>query len=300
MFTVIAQIINFIILVLLLRHFLYKRIVDVMDQREKNIAERIEEAEKKKEEAEEEAETYQKKRKELDDREKDLIGRAEKEAEDRRKELIQKAREDVDRTQDRWRESLQRQKESFLHDLRRQAGEQVFHVARKALKDLADEELEKYIVESFCRRLRDLGKKKKEEINESLEGVDHEAVVLSRFQMTKKFQQKVEKAIKESGGEDARVKFKTSEDLIGGIELEIGDRKVAWGIDSYLADLEEDMSEAFEQRISREEMEEKKEKEKASEKEKKEKIEKEKGAEEQEGRKQKKGGDENKDKKKQG
>jgi F-type H+-transporting ATPase subunit b len=175
----------------------------------------------------------------------------------------------VDRTQGRWRESLQRQKESFLHDLRRRAGEQVFHVARKVLKDLADEELEKYIVESFCRRLRDLGKKKKEEINESLEGVDHEAVVLSRFQMPKKFQQKVEKAIKESGGEDARVKFKTSEDLIGGIELEIGDRKVAWGIDTYLAELEEDMSEAFEQKMAEEKTEEKEHREESSKKEEK-------------------------------
>ena len=269
MFTVIAQIINFIILVLLLRHFLYKRIVDVMDQREKNIAERFEEAEKKKEEAEEEAETYQKKRKELDDREKDLIGRAEKEAEDKKKEMIQKAREDVDRTQERWRESLQRQKESFLRDLRRRAGEQVFHVARKALKDLADEELDKYIVEAFCSRLRNLSRKEKEEIKESLESVDQEAAVLSRFQMPKKLQQKVEKAIKESGGGDVRVKFKISEDLIGGIELEIGDRKVAWGIDTYLSDLEEYMSEAFEQKIAEEKTEENGEGEESSKKEEK-------------------------------
>jgi F-type H+-transporting ATPase subunit b len=250
LFTFIAQIVNFIILVLLLRHFLYKRIVRVMDEREKNIASRIEEAKTKKKEAEEEAKSFQKKRQELEEKETGLISQAEREAEDRRKELIQEAREDVDRTQKRWQESLQRQKEMFLHDLRRCVGEQVFEMARRALKDLADEELEKHILETFLHRLQDLGEKKKEEIKKSLEQSSQEAVVLSRFKIPETLHQKAEKYVKEIGGRDTRVKFKTSEDLIGGIELEVGDRKIAWGIDSYLSDLEETVSEAVAQRIS--------------------------------------------------
>lgn len=297
-FTVFAQIVNFVILVLLLRHFLYKRIVRVMDQREKNIAERIEEAEKKKEEAEKDAESYQNKRKELEDKKKDLISRAEKEAEDRKKELVQKAREDVDRTQKRWRESLQQQKETFLHDLRRRTGEQIFHMARKTLKDLADVELEKYIVEAFLKRLQDLGKKEKSQIKESLQGAHQPALVFSRFQMPEKLQQKIEKTIREGGGKDVQVKFKTSEDLIGGIELEIGDSKLSWGIDIYLGDLEEEMSEAFEQRISEEKTEGKEKGEKPSEKGGKQERENEKGSKKQKRRNQKKGKEKDRHKKK--
>lgn len=278
LFTFFAQIVNFIILVLLLRHFLYKRIVRVMDEREKSIAGRIEDAEKKKSEAEEEAESYQNKRKELEEKEKDLISRAEKEAEDRKRELIQKAREEVDQTQEHWRESLERQKETFLHDLRRRAGEQFFEMAKRALKDLADETLERHIVEVFLRRLHDLGDEERQVIKNSLEQSNLEAVVLSRFNIPKELQQKAERTVKEIGGKETRVKFKTSEDLICGVELEVQDRKISWGIDSYLGDIEEKMSEAFDQRISDEEGEEeekKKEKERGKGK-KKETIEEEK------------------------
>lgn len=54
-FTVVAQIINFLILVFLLKHFLYGRIINAMDQREARITSRLEEAETQRKEAENEA-----------------------------------------------------------------------------------------------------------------------------------------------------------------------------------------------------------------------------------------------------
>ncbi len=53
-FTVIAQIIDFLILVFLLKHFLYGRIINAMDQRAR-ITARLDEAEAQKKEAENEA-----------------------------------------------------------------------------------------------------------------------------------------------------------------------------------------------------------------------------------------------------
>ncbi len=247
-FTFIAQIINFIILVLLLRHFLYKRIVKVMDERENRIANRIEEADMKKKEAEEEMESYQEKRKEMQEKQEDLISQAKNEAENKKKELIQKAREEVNQTQKHWQESLQRQKEIFLQELRRRAGEQVFDTARKALKDLADEQLERHICNAFLRRIQNLEGKEREQIKQSLEQSKQEATIVSRFKIPQDLQQKAEKALKDISGKSAHLKFKTSEDLIGGVELEIRDRKIAWEIESYLSELEDNMSEALDQR----------------------------------------------------
>jgi F-type H+-transporting ATPase subunit b len=50
-FTVIAQIINFLILVYLLKRFLYKPILNAIDEREKRIASQLEDAAKQKAEA---------------------------------------------------------------------------------------------------------------------------------------------------------------------------------------------------------------------------------------------------------
>jgi len=57
-FTIFAQIINFLVLVLLLKHFLYGRIIKAMDEREKRIESQLQEAAKKKKEADEEADSY--------------------------------------------------------------------------------------------------------------------------------------------------------------------------------------------------------------------------------------------------
>ena len=57
-FTVIAQIVNFLILVFLLKYFLYDRIVKAMDEREQRIQLRLKEAEEKKQEADQEARSY--------------------------------------------------------------------------------------------------------------------------------------------------------------------------------------------------------------------------------------------------
>ena len=60
-FTVIAQIVNFLILVVLLKYLLYNRIVRAMDERESKIQSRLKEAEEKEEAAEREAESFRQK-----------------------------------------------------------------------------------------------------------------------------------------------------------------------------------------------------------------------------------------------
>ena len=58
-FTVIAQIINFLVLLLLLRRFLYKPILNAMEERERKVAERLESARQERVRAEEERARYE-------------------------------------------------------------------------------------------------------------------------------------------------------------------------------------------------------------------------------------------------
>ena len=73
-FTVIAQIINFLILVWLLKKFLYKPVLDAIDAREKKIVSRLEDAKTKKEEAKKEQDEFNEKNKQFDEQKKELIG----------------------------------------------------------------------------------------------------------------------------------------------------------------------------------------------------------------------------------
>ena len=59
-FTVIAQVINFLILVWLLKKFLYKPILNAIDEREKKIADKIKDADAQKALAHKEEENFKK------------------------------------------------------------------------------------------------------------------------------------------------------------------------------------------------------------------------------------------------
>ena len=91
-FTVIAQIVNFLILVGLLKYFLYGRILRAMDQREDRIASRLTEAEQREQEAEDERRHYQARQKDLEEKQSDILAEAREKAEAERKRLLDEAR----------------------------------------------------------------------------------------------------------------------------------------------------------------------------------------------------------------
>jgi len=150
------------VLVLLLRHFLYRRVVRAMDERETRIDSRLKEAQERKKEAEQEAESYRKKNQELLDRDEELLAKAREEADIWRKKLEENARIEVEENKARWYEAVERQKEAFLIDLRRRAGEQTYIIVRRVLKDLANDDLERQIINTFIKLLANLEDDEKE------------------------------------------------------------------------------------------------------------------------------------------
>jgi F-type H+-transporting ATPase subunit b len=246
-FTVIAQIVNFLVLVFLLKHFLYGRIINAMNQREENIASRLEEAEKRKKEAEQEAEIYRKKNQEWDEKREEMLSRAEEEAGARRKGLIEKAREEVDQMKARWHEAIQREKNSFLQDLRQRAGRQIYAIARRALKDLANADLEERIIDVFIDRIRDLDENSRKGIVRSIKKADKNVIINSAFELPQSIQQRITEAIRAPLGDGIEVKFQTSPDMILGLELKAHGYKIAWSLDNYFESLESEIREALEE-----------------------------------------------------
>src|ERR1700723_3816370 len=95
-FTVIAQAINFLILVWLLKRFLYKPILHAIDEREKGIAMQLAQAEIKKSEAQQERDDFQHKNEAFDQERAVLLKHATDEAKGERHRLLDEARKDAD------------------------------------------------------------------------------------------------------------------------------------------------------------------------------------------------------------
>lgn len=142
-FTMIAQLINFVVLVVALRHFLYKPVIDAMDERENKIAQRLTDADEREHEAEAAAESYRRRQVEIDDRRDELLENAGHDAAERRTELIEQAREDVEDRRNRWLQGLRREREDLDRELQRRVGAEVLVVGRRALVALADADIER-------------------------------------------------------------------------------------------------------------------------------------------------------------
>jgi len=246
-FTLIAQLINFLILVLLLKRFLYGPIIKAMDAREQSIASLLAEAEEKQQQAQEEARAYRERRSELESQRQQTLERAAEEAEARRKELTQKAREEVGEVQTRWREAIEREKSVFLSDLRRRAGRQVCEIASRALEDLADRRLQQHVVEVFLTRLERLDDDDRRALADSLRESGNRIVVATAFEMPPDARERITQAIRRRLADNSDVWFQVSEDLICGIELRPDGRKISWHVAGYLDVLQESVSQALDE-----------------------------------------------------
>ena len=86
-FVFLAQIFNFLLLMYLLKRFLYGRIIKAMDDREAKIAARFAEADELKTKAEEEALLYEKRNQSLNEKKETMLNEATLAAEAKRKEI---------------------------------------------------------------------------------------------------------------------------------------------------------------------------------------------------------------------
>jgi F-type H+-transporting ATPase subunit b len=242
--TFIAQIINFLILVGLLRYFLYDPVVNAMDEREAKIAARLEEADEKQKTAEKEAKTYRQKRREIEAKRKELIDQAREEADKKRHDLIDEAREAVEQKRKKWRASIEHEKQTFINELRQRATHQIVEVARRALADLADADLEQRIINEFARRVQALGDEEKTEIIQAVQDAGG-VVIASAFELPDETRERLNEIVRAHIGEHTKLSFRSEPDLIGGVTLRTNGYEIGWSLRSYLHLLDERMIEAL-------------------------------------------------------
>jgi F-type H+-transporting ATPase subunit b len=245
-FTVIAQIANFLILVLLMRRFLYRPILNAMQTREERIAARLQEADRQQAEALAAEESYRQQKLALERSQEEILARARVEAERQRKEWVAEARAEIDETQRHWHQAIQREKELFLHELRKRAGQQVCAIARRALADLANAELEQRMVDIFIRRIQAVTPEQRADIVAAVQEAGEGITVRSAFSLPVEMRHRIRGVAEEQIGDGVEVHFDVAPDLIAGLELKAPGHRIAWSLTDYLDNLEEEIAAALE------------------------------------------------------
>ena len=137
-FTVIAQILNFLVLVWLMKRYLYKPILSAIDDREKKIAGQLADAKTKKDEAQKEQDEFNKKNEVFDQQKKDMIDKATSEAATQGQKLLEDAKNNAKTLQDKLEKAAKEQQADLNHQMEQKTEQEVFAITKKVLTDLAD------------------------------------------------------------------------------------------------------------------------------------------------------------------
>jgi F-type H+-transporting ATPase subunit b len=242
-FTVAAQVVNFLILVWLLKRFLYQPILDAIDVREKRIASELADADAKKADAQKERDEFQRKNEVFDQQRSALLRQATDEAKAERQRLLDEARQAADALRSKQMQTLRNDTHTLNQAISRRTQQEVFAIARKALTDLATTSLEERMGEVFTRRLGELDSRAKEGFAKALKSSSAPARVRSAFDLPAEQRAVIQNALNETFSAEIHVKFETSPELVSGIELTTDGQKLAWSIADYLASLEKGVAE---------------------------------------------------------
>ena len=240
-FTVAAQAINFLILVWLMKRFLYKPILNAIDEREKRIAAELADADSRKAEAAKERDELQVKTKDFDQQRAGLLSKATEEAKAERQRLLDEARQSVDALLLKGQQTLKSDAENLNQAISHQAQREVFAIARKALTDLATASLEERMVDEFTRRLRDIDGPAKDQLATALKNTSEPSIVHSTFKLPDEQCAALQLAVNETFSADIQLHYETAPDLIAGIELISNGQKLAWSIAEYLDSMEQEI-----------------------------------------------------------
>jgi F-type H+-transporting ATPase subunit b len=237
-FTAVAQVVNFLILVWLLKRFLYKPILHAIDEREKGIAAQLADAEAKKAEAKRERDDFQHKNETFDQERATLLTKATDEAKAERQRLIDQARKDADSLRAKRQEALQNEQGNLNQEISRWTQKEVFAITRKALTDLAATSLEERMSAVFVQRLRALNGTAKEQMAAAFKTATQPASLRSAFDLPPEQHAAIQKAVNETFSAGIHIQFETAPEIVSGIELSANGQKVAWSIAEYLELLE--------------------------------------------------------------
>lgn len=229
--TVIAQIANFLLLVWLLKRFLYRPILDGIDAREAEITRRMAEAGEAQQKAAAAETEYRTQRAQLLSDKDAVVAQALRASQDERDTLLREARARLEQEQQDWHKHLDTERAHFTAQLHRSGEQTLLELTRKALHDLADETLEEAIARHLSARLQPLAAELAQAAGDS-----SKAVATTRDPLAEAAQAQL-RADVEQLLPNITLHFDTDPQQAPGLILRVGGVQVAWTIDSYTDEL---------------------------------------------------------------
>ncbi len=233
-----VQIFNFLIVVVVLRAWVYKPVVGLLQKRRETIAQGLEDARvaaEARENAEKEAESVVA----AAQQEANTIVR---EATDRAEQAAGEVKAEAEKDAEAARQSAlaegEQLKNQALGEVRGQVAALAIAAAQKVINEALDEKRQQKLIDEFFSGLE--GGKVIVLEGEQLEG--QSATVTSALPLSDDETKRIEKGLKDQLGGDAEVEFKVNPAILGGLVVRVGDKVVDGSVSGKLTSLEQSLS----------------------------------------------------------
>ncbi|MBU1282175.1 MAG: F0F1 ATP synthase subunit delta [Gammaproteobacteria bacterium] len=244
-FTVGAQLLNFIILVYLMKRFLYQPVLDAIAAREAKIAAELADAAATKTKAHAQQREFEEKNQAFDEQRAGLLSKATEAANTERERLLAEARKTAEAASAALAKTLQADTQALHGEIVRQTQQQVFEIARRVMSDLADASLEQRACAVFIQRLQAVDGETWAALSTALKATSAEAPAMLRsaFDLPAEQLATIQAALDKTFGEAIALKVETAPGVVSGIELSAQGQKLAWSIAGYLTSLSATLNE---------------------------------------------------------
>lgn len=242
-FTVIAQLINFLLLVWLLKRFLYRPILRAIDAREQRLRDAQQQAEQQRQQATQLQHQLEHERTAFHEQQQTLAQARQQQAEQQAQQWLEEQRQQIDEQRRRWQQQLCQEQQAVHHQLTAHAQQALIDSLRQILQDLADQPLEQQLYQVFIHQLTHLDNTGRQQLAHALRSsqTGGSAVLLrSSFALSEEQQRELRQLLSEHW-QCHDIGFCRDTTLICGLELVTDGHKVSWTLAQRLDELEQQL-----------------------------------------------------------
>jgi len=220
--TFVLEIINFLVLVWILKRFLYKPVLDVIAARRKSIEDQLAESKSLREEAEALKQQYTGRLSEWEDEKRRTREALAHDIEQERARRLADMQSDIEREQEKARVAEARRQAEARREIERQALAQGAAFSSRLLGQAAGPELEDRLLSLLIDGLSGLPQQRLSQLRERWGDPERLIDVTSAFTLSDSQRQRLTEAIRATVGASATLRFDQDEALVAGLRIVIG------------------------------------------------------------------------------
>ncbi|HEY76849.1 MAG TPA: F0F1 ATP synthase subunit B [Thermoflexia bacterium] len=234
-----AQIVNFIVLVVILRAVAYKPLQKMLKERQERIQKGLEDAkaaEEARARAEEEREEILTEARAEADR---ILAEARRKAREEAEKVLSQAREEAEGIRATARKEAELERAQILGQVREEIAALAIAAAHKLIGEALDEQRQRALVDAFFSGIRE---GRVEVLPEGVERADGPVTVTSAVPLTEAEKETIRRELTARLGDEVEVSFEVDPQILGGLVVRIGDRVVDGSFAGQLEQLRETLA----------------------------------------------------------